>query len=123
MKLALTLAALLLASACASDARDTGDDDVAGPDAGPSSVTRVDCASADIAATITTSGFAYTPTAVTVGVGDVVEIHPSGSHDAVADDGSFDVGFGEDACLRFDAPAAHTFRCTPHQFTATITVE
>jgi plastocyanin len=116
-------AVLLFASACAADPSPSGDDDGDAPDAGPSSVTRVDCASATIVATITTDGFAYSPSDVTVAVGDVVELHPSSSHDAAADDGSFAVDFGEDACLRFDAPAVHEFRCSPHQFTGTITVE
>ena len=113
------LAFVLLLSACTSPSPEA--DDAA--DAAPTGVTRVDCAGATVAATITTSGFAYAPAEVTIAAGDVVEIHPSSSHDADADDGSFHVGFGEDACLRFDAPGEHVFRCTPHQFTGTITVE
>lgn len=92
-------------------------------DAGDSPVARVDCASATIAATITTSGFAYSPSEVTIGVGDVVELHPSSSHNAVSSDGFFSVGFGEDACLRFDQAGAYDFLCTPHQFHGTINVE
>jgi plastocyanin len=118
MKLA---ALLLLVAACGSPAPS---DDSAAPDGHAEPVTRLaSCSGVNIAATITTVGFAYSPTAVTVNVGDVVEIHPGTDHDAVATDGSFSVGFGVDACLQMNEAAVHDFFCEPHRFHGTITVQ
>ena len=117
----MKLAAFVLLCACSSPPPEEAP---AAPDAGAEPVTQLaSCSGATIAATITTVGFAYSPTAVTVKVGDVVEIHPSSDHDAVATDGSFSVGFGVDACLRMDEPAVHDFFCEPHHFHGTITVQ
>jgi plastocyanin len=107
--------------ACASD--DAPGDDDSGDDDAPSSVVEVDCASVTPVESITTSGFAYSPSVVTIAVGEVVEFHPTSSHDAVAFDGSFRVGFGDRACLRFDAPGEFEFECSPHHFTGAVTVE
>jgi plastocyanin len=111
------LALVSALGACAADPAPGG------ADAAPSSVVEVDCASVTPVESITTSGFAYSPSAVTIAVGDVVEFRPTSSHDARALDGSFRVGFGERACLRFDAPGTFEFECSPHHFTGTITVE
>ena len=113
------LALALLVCAC-----DPGGTAPATVDANTESVTRLaSCEGQTIAATITTVGFAYSPDAVTVNVGDIVELHPSSEHDAVATDGSFSVGFGVDACLQMNEPAVHDFFCEPHNFHGTITVQ
>jgi plastocyanin len=115
---------LVLGAACAAEphGHPAGDDDPDRPDAEPSSVVEVDCAAAPPAATVTTSGFSYSPDAVTIGAGEVVRFVVSASHDAASTDGLFRVGFGGDACLRFDEPGSYGFVCTPHGFSGVVTV-
>ncbi|MEZ4366118.1 MAG: plastocyanin/azurin family copper-binding protein [Kofleriaceae bacterium] len=91
-------------------------------DAPPGAVVEVTCpASPD--AEVTTNGFAYEPQATTISVGEVVRFTPAPAHDVDSDDGEFHVGFGATACLRFDEAGTYPFRCTPHQFTGTVTVQ
>jgi len=125
MKLAIGLSVLFLIGGCGGDDDGAADDDGAPtPDAAESNpVAVVDCATATIAETIVTDGLAYSPNAVTISAGEVVEIHPGATHDALSNDGYFHVGLGEDVCLRFDEVGSYVFHCVPHGFTGTITVQ
>jgi plastocyanin len=115
---------LLLGAALAGGCGGGGDDDGATIDATANTdVVEVDCAGATIAATITTMGFAYLPATQTVSVGDIVEFAPLTGHDVNDANGAFHVGFGGDACFRFDAADTYTFHCSAHDFTGTLTVE
>lgn len=117
----LAIAACLFVAACTAspDPAASGD----GPDGGAAAVVQVECASSTIAATVTTSGFAYSPSSVSIGVGEVVELHPTSAHDVVSSDNLFSVGFGGDSCFRFDQAGSYDFFCAPHQFHGTINVE
>ncbi len=102
-----------------------GDDGGSAPDAEPivSNVTEVDCASATIAGTITTSGFTFSPDSLTISVGEVVEFDPMSSHDVNGTDPGLTVGLDGDACFSFDAAGTYDFHCTPHGFTGEIIVQ
>jgi plastocyanin len=113
----------LVACGGGGDDDGTGDDDGAAPDATASSVVEVDCASATIAETITTSGFAYSPESVTISASEVVEFTPAGSHDVASNDGLFSVGFGGHKCFRFEEAGTFDFHCTPHLFVGTVIVQ
>lgn len=97
-------------------------------DAPPSVVQEVSCAGANIAATITAPGFAFSPMQSTVALNAVVQFTMPGSHSAVSGetpgvaDGQFTVSFSETKCLRFTAAGTYGFWCNPHQFTGSITV-
>jgi len=113
--------ALLLLAACGGD--DTSGTD---PDAAPvtSDVTEVSCGGATIAATITTTGFNYSPTSATISVGEIVQFSPSStSHDVNGDDPGLTVGLGGDKCFSFDAAGTYGFHCTPHGFQGSIVVQ
>ena len=114
----------LVACGGGGDDDNTGDDDAPAPDAAEaSSVVEVDCASATIAETITTSGFNYSPMSVTISANEVVEFTPAGSHDVASNDGLFSVGFGGHKCFRFEEAGTFVFHCTPHLFTGSVIVQ
>ena len=98
----------------------------AAPDAPPdamSSVIRVDpCPpDADLAATITTSNFAFTPANVSINVNDIVKLAPENIHNVIphpmkpSDDGlrSGPVG-GPARCVQFTTTGTFNYRCGPH---------
>jgi len=100
-----------------------GDDDSAAPDAMPGDVVPVSCTGATIAATVTTMGFAYMPVDTTISAGEIVRFSPSTGHDVNDANNAFHVGFGGDACFRFDVVDAYTFHCSVHFFEGTVTVQ
>jgi len=79
--------------------------------------------------TITTSGFAYSPSSLTINQNDVVKfVMISGmNHNVVPNstgsDPGLQVDFGETACLQFTATGTFGFRCGPHNFMGSITVQ
>lgn len=107
-------------AAVASDAK-VSDAKVA--DAPAAIATEVACAGATITATVTAPGFAYSPNAVSIMRGQTVRFEMPGSHDVNSGGKGFDVGFGATKCFTFSVAGAYTFKCTPHQFSGTITVQ
>ena len=124
----LTVALFLVLGACGGGDDGGSGDDGQSPDAEVSSVTEVDCASATIAQTITTSGFAYSPSSATISAGEVVEFTPQAGHDVQSGnpgspDGLFTVSLAGQGCFRFDDPGTYPFHCGPHQFAGSLTVQ
>ena len=120
-KLALT--AVLFAAACGGGGGGDDDGDDVGPDANPGDVVPVSCAGATIAQEVTTSGFAYDPVDSTISPGDIVHFTPATGHDVNEPSDEFHVGFGGDACFRFDVADSYTFSCSAHGFSGSITVQ
>lgn len=94
-------------------------------DAPPSAVTvmTVDCAGATIAQTVMTANFAFTPSSITINVGDVVKFEPESIHNVVpatdppgtpTDPGLRSGPVGAVACLKFTAAGEFNYRCSPH---------
>jgi len=102
-----------MVSACATDEE---------PSAG-GAVIKVDCGAATPVRTITAPGNRFAPDVATVAPGDVVRFEMPGAHNAVSDDGLFEVDFGATACLRFDQPGTYGFLCEPHRFRGSIVVQ
>jgi plastocyanin len=127
--MAKTMAALFLVLGACGGGDDGGSgDDTPDIDAAAASVVEVDCATATIAQTITTSGFAYSPATATISVGEVVEFTPMASHDVASGnpgspDGLFSVGLAGQGCFQFNEAGTYPFHCTPHQFAGTLTVQ
>ena len=78
--------------------------------------------------TITTidSLFAYTPMAVTIAKNAIVKFTMSPGHDVVPDDATGDPGlivdFGETKCLKFTTTGTFGYKCAPHGFKGSVTV-
>jgi plastocyanin len=121
--IAKTMPALLLALAACGDDGGGGGDDTQDPDASAADIQSVTCAGATIAATVTTDGFAFSPTQTTISTGDIVQFMPMATHDVASDDGLFSVGIGGNGCFQFNTAGTFQYRCTPHQFTGQIIVQ
>lgn len=101
-----------------------GGDDGGDPvDAPASTVSRVTCAGATIAATVTAPGFAFSPMSTTISAGQIVQFDMPSSHNAVSDSGLFRADFNAATCFQFDAAGSYGFHCEPHSFTGTIVVQ
>ena len=128
--LRISIASLILLAAC-------GSDDKANPDAGTQSdagntatVKKVTCPSGTLPSISSTTGNnnSYTPSSVTISVGQVVEFKMASAHNVVpSDTGKTDpglnVGFGEDVCLMFTQAGTYGFKCAPHSFKGTVVVQ
>lgn len=70
--------------------------------------------------------YVYMPATTTITAGQVVRFETSLYHDVAPlppmTDAALTVGFGTSRCLRFTAPGTFRFKCTPHGFSGTITV-
>jgi len=91
-------------------------------------VTTVDCATNAPTATVATQNFTFTPATTTIAVGQVVKFQLESVHDVVPDpttatDAGLTVGFGATACLKFTAAGTFGFKCDPHGFKGSITVQ
>lgn len=91
-------------------------------------VVTVTCPGNEAATITTTNGVnAYSPDAVTVDVNDVVKFVMASSHNVIPTgtqtDPGLRVGFGETKCLQFTTAGTFTFKCQPHPFSGTITVQ
>lgn len=77
---------------------------------------------------VTMKGFAFTPAALVVKKGTVIQItnQDSTGHSLTADDGSFDTGVfssGKTKTLTMESVGTFAYHCTPHpSMTGTITV-
>ena len=123
------LAIVLLSSGLVAACGDDGGGSTPTPDAKPSDIDVVACASGE-KGPITTTGSStdgvFTPNALTVAVGDTVKFVMPSEHDVVPDVGgdvNLKVGFSETKCLKFKAAGAYKFHCGPHSFKGTVTVQ
>ena len=70
--------------------------------------------------------YVYMPATTTIMAGQVVRFETSLYHDVAPlppmTDPALTVGFGATRCLRFTVPGTFRFKCTPHGFAGTITV-
>ncbi|MBP9087854.1 MAG: hypothetical protein KBG15_17165 [Kofleriaceae bacterium] len=131
MKHSNILVAVVLTSITATALVGCGSDSTATPDAAKlvdsagGIATEVPCASATPTATVTTTGFAYTPASSTIAVNQVVKfvMTAGSSHDVNSIGQGFDTGFGATKCFKFNIVGSYAFKCTPHNFTGTIVVQ
>jgi plastocyanin len=104
---------------------DSGDDTSGQPDAPPTAdaVEEVACAGGEME--VTTPGFNFDPASVTITAGQSVHFILGGSHNVASTTSGveFELGFGADACLRFNEARTYTFECEPHGFTGEVVVE
>lgn len=98
------------------------------PDAAATAtVTAVDCSTVTPAGTVTTAGFAFSPAATTVAQNGVVKFTMPSEHNVVPDsstntDPGLTVDFNETKCLKFTAKGTFGFKCLPHGFKGSVTV-
>jgi len=113
-----------VAAACGGDDGNSGTD--AGTDAPASTVVRVDpCPGTTDATVITTAANVYMPMMTTISQGQVVKFTMNAAHDVAPGTGgdpNLVVPLGGERCYRFTAPGTFNFKCTPHGFTGSITV-
>lgn len=80
----------------------------------------------NVAATVTTPGFMYSPAATIITVGQVVKFTMASNHNVIPDaptsDAGLTVDFGATKCLKFTEAATYHFECSPHHFKGTVTV-
>lgn len=122
---------LLIATACGDDGgneprRDAAIDSRivdAAPDA-QAFVRTVACGSE--VATVTTVGDTFSPDTVTIMQNEIVRFTMPSDHNVVPDLTGSDPGlfvfFGETKCLQFTTTGTFNFRCGPHNFAGSITV-
>ncbi len=89
------------------------------PDATPSTVLVIACGGVTPDATISTTGFAFTPADVTISAGQVVQFAPTGPHNMTAGvpgspTGDFATTTSMETCLRFTAAGDFPFYCSVH---------
>lgn len=81
---------------------------------------------ADATVNTTDTANSYMPMLTTITQGQVVKFSTSLNHDVSPlppmTDSMLVVGFNKTKCFRFTAPGTFKFKCTPHGFTGTITV-
>jgi plastocyanin len=123
MRHVISLSLICFAAACGGGGGGSAD---AAIDTPASTIVRVDpCPGTPDATVITTSANMYMPMATTITQGQVVKFTMNAAHD-VAPNGAASTGLvvplGGDRCYRFTSPGAYPFKCTPHGFTGTITV-
>ncbi len=120
----------MVIAACGSSSSKTPDAAVK-HDAPAASVQMVTCP-ATPAATVTTSGFAYSPATTTIMQGQVVQFTMPSSHDVVPghmpsdstiSDSGVNVNFSETKCLMFTQTGMYGFHCMPHSFNGTVIVQ
>jgi len=118
------LAFAILFTAC-------GDDGAATPDAPSgtdapvvaSNIETVNCAAGEPEVMATTG--MYVPAATTIAVDGVVKFIMPSTHNVVPNpgaDANLKVNFSETKCLKFKAAGNYSFRCGPHNFMGSITV-
>jgi plastocyanin len=110
-----------------------GSDDPAGVDApggnvdaAAPSVVEVSPCAGESATVITDGTFKYSPMATTITLDQIVKFDMDPSHDVAPNGAMSDpglrVGFGATKCLRFTKAGTFNFKCTPHGFTGSVTV-
>ena len=103
------------------------------PDAAPAAtVQTVDCATVTPAGTVTTIGgsgigASYSPMATTITANGVVKFVMPATHNVIPDtstttDTGLHVDFNATTCLKFTATGTFGFKCQPHNFKGSVTV-
>lgn len=104
-----------------------GDDPPTDSAAPQSTIEAVNPCAGEAATVTTTTAFMYMPQATTINAGEIVKFVMDLSHDVAPrttqDDSGLRVGFGQTKCLRFTTAGTFNFKCTPHGFTGSITVQ
>jgi plastocyanin len=95
------------------------------PDAAQS-VVEVTCTGSEPTIVTQAGSNNYVPMSRTIAVNDAIRFEMGSTHNVAPTASSSDpglvVGFAQTKCLRFTAPGVFTFRCTPHGFIGTVTV-
>ena len=128
MSARLSLVLVSVVAACGGDDGNKTQVDAATTDVMMTSmgVTRVDPCPGTVDHTVTTPGNRYEPSTVSATQGQVVRFMVSSNHDVVPQPGTdpnLVVPLGGDRCYRFTMPGTFSFKCSPHGFTGTITVQ
>lgn len=129
MKACLSFALVLGLAACGGDDGDNTPADASTSDSnGGGGAVMVTCPATPAATVITTnSASAYMPKDVTITQGQVVKFTMSSAHDVAplnaSSDPNLKVGFGQERCFMFTATGTFPFKCTPHGFTGSVTVQ
>lgn len=80
-------------------------------------------------AAVATAGNAFDPPTSTISVDGIVQFTMDATHNVVPNaaggmtDPGLTVNFGETKCLQFTAAGTYHFKCNPHGFTGSITVQ
>lgn len=126
----LAIAVLMLAACGGGDGDDPPADSPAGTDSTASAimvVTPCTGESATVTADPSDGATTYMPAATTISVGQIVKFDMPNAHNvapnSAAEDDGLNVGFGQTKCLKFTAAGTYKFKCTPHSFVGTITVQ
>lgn len=86
-------------------------------------------ATADAAVTTNAAGTAFEPASSTISVNGIVQFTMTSSHNVVPNsaggmtDAGLTVNFGETKCLQFTTAGTYHFKCNPHGFAGSITVQ
>ena len=126
-RVSIVLSGVLL-SACGGGTDDPAgaSDAPASVDAAPASVVEVTPCTGETATVESTGGFRFSPSAVTITTNQIVKFINRADHDVAPTSASTDsglrVGFGATKCLRFTKAGTFNYKCTPHGFTGSITV-
>lgn len=121
------LVTFLVVSACGGGKDSAAIDAPVGVDAAAATVVEViPCTGESASVTSSNSDFSkYTPMATTITVGQIVKFTMASSHNVAptgVSDPGLNVGFGATKCLRFTQAGTFNFKCTPHNFKGSITV-
>jgi plastocyanin len=107
------LSLLVALAACGGGGDDPAADARPGPpDAQSSSVIMMSCTGVTPDATITTSGFAFSPADLTITVGQIVRFTPGGSHDMTG--AGIATVTGQETCLEFTEAGTFEYICSVH---------
>lgn len=86
-------------------------------------------ATPDAAVTTNAGGTAFEPATTTISVGQVIEFTMPSTHNVVPNaaggttDPGLTVNFNETKCLKFTAAGTFHFKCNPHGFAGSVTVQ
>lgn len=117
---------VLLAACGGGDDPPAGIDAPGSIDAAPPTVVTVTPCVGEAITVDSTAGFAYVPRDSNITQGQIVKFVNRSDHDVAPlppmTDSGLRVPLGGTACLRFTATGTFNFKCTPHGFSGSITV-
>lgn len=122
--------ALALAACGGGDDPPAVDAPSGGDSGGGAALEAVTCPGSPDAMVSTSDGsFQFSPQATTISVGQTVQFVMSSTHDvkpnpaAGTSDSALVVNFGETKCFKFTQAGTYHFKCNPHGFAGTVTVQ